>query len=161
MSARLALATLCAATLLIPLVGAALAAEPTRETYKEAVEPICKANTQANERILAGVRQEVRGGRLAPAATRFTRAATALKKTIGELRAVPPPPADRSRLSRWLAQASTEASLFEQIAADLRKGRKAQAERIVAKLTTYANQANNMVLPFEFEYCRLEPSRFT
>jgi hypothetical protein len=98
---------------------------------------------------------------LKPAASRFARAAVALKKTVGELKAVPPPPADRSRLSRWLGQVSTEASLFEQIAARLRAGEKAQAERIVTKLTSNANQANNMVIAFEFEYCRLEPARFT
>jgi hypothetical protein len=158
---RTVFAAFCAAALLAPLVTPALAAEATRESYREAVEPICKGNTEANERILAGVKQEVRGGRLAPAAGRFTRAAKALKKTVGELRAVPPPPADASRLSRWLGQVSTEASLFEQIAAMLRKGQKAQAERIVTKLSTNANQANNMVLPFEFEYCRLDPARFT
>lgn len=159
--ARLALAALCGAALLAPLVTQALAAEPTRESYKEAVEPICKANTEANERILAGVRQEVRDGKLGPAAARFGKAAKALKKTVGELKAVPRPPADRPRLARWLGQVSTEASLFEAIAAGLRKGQKVQAERIVGRLTTVANQANNMVLPFEFRYCRLESSRFT
>jgi hypothetical protein len=160
-AARLALATLSGLALLAPPVAPALAAEVTRESYKEAVEPICKANTQTNERILAGVKQEVRRGKLAPAAAQFIRAAKALKKTVGELKAIPPPPADDSRLSRWLGQVSTEASLFEQIAARLRAGEKAQAERIVTKLTTNANQANNMVIALEFEYCRLEPARFT
>jgi hypothetical protein len=159
--ARRALAALCGVALLAPLVTPALAAEPTRESYREAVEPICRANTRANKRILAGVKGEVRAGKLKPAAARFAKAAKALKKSVGELRAVPPPPADRSRLSRWLGEVATEASLFEAIAADLRKGQKAQAERIVTKLSTDANQANNMVLAFEFEYCRLEPSRFT
>jgi hypothetical protein len=159
--ARAAVAALCAAVLLAFLVSPTLAAEQTREGYREAVEPICKVNTEANERILAGVKGEVRGGRLKPAASRFARAAKALKGTVGELRAVPPPPADRSRLSRWLGQVSTEASLFERIAASLRAGQKARAERFVTKLTTNANQANNMVIAFEFEYCRLEPARFT
>jgi hypothetical protein len=31
----------------------------------------------------------------------------------------------------------------------------------VNKLTTEAAAANNVVIPFEFTYCRLEPSRFT
>jgi hypothetical protein len=152
---------LCGAVLLALLGGPALAAEVTRATYKEAVEPICKTNTEANERILAGVRQEVRGGKLGPAASQFSRAARALMKTIGELKAVPPPPADRSRLSRWLGKVSTEASLFEQVAAELRAGQKARAERFVTKLTNNADQADDLVIPFEFEYCRLEPARFT
>lgn len=159
--ARAALVTLCGAALLAPLVTPALAAEPTRETYKEAVEPICKANTQANERILGGVRQEVRGGKLAPAAAQFAKAAKALKKTIGELQKVPAPAADAARLSKWLGKVSNEAGYFEAVARKLRAGDKAGAERLVSKLTTGANAANNVVLPFEFEYCRLEPSRFT
>lgn len=155
-----ALAALGAVALLLPL-PAAFAAEVTRAGYREAVEPICKANTEANERILAGVRQEVRAGKLRPAASRFSRAARALKRTIGQLRAVATPPADRARLSRWLGTVSTEASLFERIAAKLRAGKKGEAEKMVVKLTTNANRANNQVIAFEFEYCRFEPSRFT
>jgi hypothetical protein len=151
----------CVAALLAPLVTQAFAAEATRESYREAVEPICKANTEANERILAGVRREVRGGKLGPAAARFAKAARALKATVRELEAVPPPPADRARLTRWLGQISTEASLFESVAAKLRAGQKAQAEKIVVKLTNDADRANNMVIAFEFEYCRFEPARFT
>ena len=159
--ARAALAALCAAVLLAPATGSALGAEATRASYREAVEPICKSNTEANERVLVGVRQEVRAGRLAPAASRFSRAAGALKKTIGELRAVTPPFGDRIRLLRWLGKVSVEASLFERISAKLRAGQKAEAERMVVKLTNNANLANNIVTPFEFEYCRFEPARFT
>jgi hypothetical protein len=155
-------AALCFAFLLVPIAGAAQAAgEVTRAGYREAVEPICRSNTEANERILAGVKQEVRAGRLAPAATRFARAAYALKKTIGELKGVAPPPADRARLSRWLGKVSVEASLFERIAGELRARQKARAEKLVVRLNSNAGQANNMVIAFEFEYCRLEPARFT
>ena len=158
--ARAGFLILCVLSLLAPSAGAA-EAEVTRTSYREAVEPICEANTEANERILAGVRHEVRAGRLRPAAAQFSRAARALERTIAELRAVAPPPADRSRLSRWLGKVSVEASLFERIASKLRAGQKAQAERMVVKLTNNANQANNVVTAFEFRYCRLEPSRFT
>jgi hypothetical protein len=158
---RATLVTLCALALLASLVSPTLAAEQTRESYREAVEPICKVNTEANERILAGVKQDVRGGKPGPAAAKFTKAARALRLTVAELRAVPAPPADAARLSKWLGKVSNEASLFERIAASLRAGEKAQAEKLVTKLTTNANQANNMVIAFEFEYCRLEPARFT
>jgi hypothetical protein len=160
-SARATLAALCAALLLVPALGSALAAEPTRTSYREAVEPICKADTQANERILAGVKQEVRAGKLRPAAGQFSRAARALKKTIAELKAVPVPASDAARLSKWLGKVSNEAGYFEAVATKLRKGDKAGAQKLVARLTSEANAANNVVLPFEFEYCRLEPSRFT
>lgn len=154
-------AALCGVALLVPAITQALASEVTREGYREAVEPICRANAEANERILAEVKQEVRAGKLAPAAAQFFRAARALEKTIGELKAVTPPSADRARLSRWLATVSVEASLFERIAAKLRADQKARAEKLVVKLTNNANQANNQVIAFEFEYCRFEPARFT
>ena len=48
------------------------AAEATPETYKEAVEPICKVNTEANEKILKGVRSKVKSGKLDAAARQFT-----------------------------------------------------------------------------------------
>jgi hypothetical protein len=153
--AALAIAALALVTSL------AAAAEVTRDSYREAVEPICQANTQANERILAGVRSEVKSGKLRPAAAQFARAATALKKTQRQLAAVPQPPADAAKLTKWLGSVKLEASLFERIAAQLRAGQKGAAEQTVAKLTSNATQANNQVIPFEFHYCRFEPSRFT
>jgi hypothetical protein len=158
---RIALACVVALALTGLLASLAAAGETTRESYREAVEPICQANTVANERILAGVRTEVKSGRLAPAAAQFARAASALKKTRGQLAAVPQPPADAARLGKWLAAVKVEASLFGRVAAQLRAGQKGAAERTVAKLTTNADQANNLVIPFEFHYCRFEPARFT
>jgi hypothetical protein len=142
-------------------VGAADGAEVTRTSYREAAEPICQANTVANERILAGVRTMVKQGRLAPAAARFARAAAALRATVGELGALPTPPADAARLRRWLGDVGVEAGLFSRIGTLLRAGKKAPAEHLVAKLNTNAGKANNVVIPFEFHYCRLEPARFT
>jgi hypothetical protein len=142
-------------------IAFAVAAEVTRESYKEAVEPICKVNTEANERILGGVRAEVRAGKLKPAAAQFAKAAAELKKTITQLRGVPRPPADTARLSHWLGKVSLEAGLFEAVGTKLRAGEKAEAQRTAVKLTSNANRANAIVIPFEFEYCRFEPSRFT
>jgi hypothetical protein len=158
---RAVAAPLLGAAVLAAAVATAPAAEQTRTSYREAVEPICKADTEANERILAGVRQEVREGKTGPAAARFTRAAKALRKAIAELKAVPVPAADAARLSKWLGKVSNEAGYFEAVGRKLKAGDKAGAQKLVAKLTTEADAANNVVLPFEFEYCRLEPARFT
>ncbi|WP_300747633.1 hypothetical protein [Pseudomonas sp.] len=157
------LLTLCALALaaLTVVTSLAAAAEVTRESYREAVEPICRADTQANERIFAGVRQEVRQGKLKTAATKFRRAAGALKSAIAQIQKVPAPAADAARLSKWLGKVSNEAGYFEAVARKLSAGDKAGAERLVNKLTTEAGAANNVVIPFEFQYCRLEPSRFT
>jgi hypothetical protein len=143
------------------LAAAAFAAEVSRDEYKAAAEPICKTNTQANERILAGVRQEVQKGNLKPAAAKFMKASTALKKALKELEALPQPVADEARLARWFSLVGLEAELFASAGKKLKAGDKAGAEHIVTKLTQNANKANNQVLPFGFRYCRLEPSKFT
>jgi hypothetical protein len=152
---------LCATAIFISASSLALAAEVTRDSYREAVEPICKTDTQANERIFAGVKQEVRQGKLKPAAVKFAKAAVALKSAIAQIQNVPAPAADAGRLSKWLGKVSNEAGYFEAVSKKLRAGDKAGAEHLVNKLTTEAGAANNVVIPFEFTYCRLEPSRFT
>jgi hypothetical protein len=146
---------------LLLLASAAGAEEVTRETYREAVEPICQANTQANERILDGVRNEVKQGELHAAGRRFERAAAALRKTLAQLQAVAQPPADQARLSRWLGDVQLEVKLFSRAAAYLGAGKKAAAEGMVVRLESVARRANNVVFAFEFRYCRLDPSRFT
>jgi hypothetical protein len=161
MSFRLLAVGAIAATALALLTSLASASEVSRDSYREAVEPICKADTQANERIFAGVKKEVRQGKLKPAAVKFSKAAVALKAAIAQIQKVPAPAADAARLSKWLGKVSNEAGYFEAVSKKLRAGDKAGAEHLVNKLTTDAGAANNVVIPFEFTYCRLEPSRFT
>jgi hypothetical protein len=151
--ATVALALIVAAT--------AFAAEVSRDEYKEAAEPICKSNTQANERILAGVRKEVKQGKLKPAAAKFTQASIALKKALHELEGLPRPAADEARLTKWFSYVKIEAELFATAGKKLKADDKAGAEHIVTKLTQNANKANVEVLPFGFRYCRLEPAKFT
>jgi hypothetical protein len=148
------------AALLAAVIPAA-ASEVTRASYSESVEPICKVNTQANEKILKGVKAEVKANKLAPAAVQFTKAAAALKKAYAQLAAVPKPPADTAKLTKWLSYVKAEARLFEATAAKLRAANKLAAESMVVRLEHTANLANNQVAAFEFEYCRFEPSRFT
>jgi hypothetical protein len=149
------------AALVALLAVPALAAEVTRDSYKEAVEPICKVNAQANDRILGGVRDEVKADKLRSAATKFAKAAKVLKTTIGQLKPVPRPSADQQRLGKWLGYIESEARLFESAAASLRAGNKTAASAKVIKLTHNATQANNVVIPFEFHYCKFEPSKYT
>ncbi len=151
------------ATLVLGLLfaSAALAAEVSRDEYKEAVEPICMKNTKANERILASVKGEVKAGKLKTAAAKFAKSSTELKRTLKELEKVPQPAADEARLTKWFGLVKVEAELFAQAGKKLKAGDKGGAEHVVAKLTQNANKANVEVLPFGFRYCRLEPSKFT
>jgi hypothetical protein len=146
----------------VALLGAvtASATEGERAEYKDAVEPICKANTEANEKILKGVRQKVKSGKYDAAAKQFSAAARALKKTRGQLLAVPKPAEDAARLTKWLGYAKSEAELFESIAKKLHNDEATAAQKMVVRLVSTAKQANNQVLEFEFRYCRFQPSKF-
>jgi hypothetical protein len=150
-----------AALMLLLVASLALGAEQTRESYTAQVEPICKANSQASARILKGVKGEVKAGNLKPAAAQFSQAATALKKALTQLKAVPQPSADKAKLAKWLGYIKTEVELFERTAAKLKAGNKVAAEAMTVRLTHTVNLANNQVLDFEFKYCRVDPSQFT
>lgn len=155
-------ATIAIVALLLGLgIGRAGAEEVTRTAYREAAEPICQANTEANERILSGVRGEVRQGKLDAAARRFSRASRALRLTVGELKALPRPPEDKARLLRWLAFVAAEAELLKKTSRYLAAGKKGAAEGMVVRLKGVASRANNAVFAFEFNYCRFDPARFT
>jgi hypothetical protein len=138
----------------------ASAAEATRESYVGAVEPICKANTQANEKILKGVRQDVKEGRLDAASRKFAAAARALKRTRAQLLGVAKPTEDAASLTKWLGYVKTEVQLFETISRKLAKDEVTSAQKMVVRLVSNARQANNQVLDFEFRYCRFQPSKF-
>lgn len=136
------------------------AAEQTPATYKERVEPICKADTEANEKILNGVRAKVKAGKLDAAAKQFSRAAKALKHARAQLLQVPKPPEDAARLTKWLGYVKTEVELFEAVARKLDKGQAGGAQKMVVRLINNARLANNQVLDYQFRYCRLQPSKF-
>jgi hypothetical protein len=158
---RLRLVALLGAAGVICLVSLAGAEDVTRDSYREAVEPLCKQNAEANARIFKGVRAMVRRQRLRPAAARFDAAAKALKQTVAQLRSVPPPPADEVRVAKWLGEVSEEAVLFQRTASTLRSGGVRAAYRMVSRLGHQAVVANAVMVPFNFDYCQLEPSRFT
>jgi hypothetical protein len=152
---------LSAAAALLLIAGPAAAAEVSRSEYVAAVEPICKANTRANERILKNVRTQVRKGKLRLAARSFAKAGTALMKAYRQLRAVPQPTGDEARLAKWLRYVKIEADLFKAVSRKLKAGKRGAAQAKVNRLTTNANLANSTVLAFNFRYCRFQPSKFT
>jgi hypothetical protein len=134
--------------------------EEERLTYKQQVEPICKQNREANERVLKGVKQNIKNGKLKLAGTQFAKGAAALKKARTQLAAVPKPAADSARLTKWLGLIATEVELFERVSTKLKSGDKRGAQRMALQLTTMVNKANNVVLPYEFRYCRVQTSQF-
>ena len=154
------LALLLVATMLLLGAAPSFALSPEAEEYREAVEPICKANTEANEKILKGVRKEVQEGKLKKASGQLFSAAKALKRTRAQLLKVPKPSEDSARLTKWLAGVKTEAELLEATGRKLAKGEKNAAVRMVVQLENNARKTNNLVLDYQFRYCRFNPTKF-
>lgn len=159
MSGKKLVVSLIAVAALLAAVPAS-ATEAERAAYREAAEPVCKKNTEANEKILKGVRAKVKAGKLGPASKQFFAAARALKKTRAQLLRIPKPAEDQAKLTKWLRYVKTEAKLFEAVARKLKKKEVTAAQKMVVRLVSNARQANNQVLEFEFRYCRFQPSKF-
>jgi len=145
--------------LLAPITAAAL--EGPRAEYRDQVEPICRANTEANDHILRGVRANVRHGKLKPAGNQLIRASMALRRAVAELRKVPRPPGDARRLSEWLGEIAKQATLLQGAGKALLAGNRHRAGALVTQLSNGARRANALVVSFEFRDCRLEASRYT
>jgi hypothetical protein len=137
----------------------ALAAEVSRDEYKEQVEPICKAS-KPKEEILKNVRKEVKEGKLKKASRQIATAAAALKQTYAKLSKVPKPAEDTARLTKWLKGIKTEVELLETTGRKLAKGEKNAASRMVVRLKSNADKTNNQVLEYQFRYCHVDPGKF-
>lgn len=161
MSRRMLIGATTVAGLLLMICGAAFAAEASRDEYKEAAEPICKTSAKENERILGGVRKEVKQGKLNPAAAKFAKASKEQAQALRELEALPRPVADEARLAKWFSYLKIEAELFASAGKKLKAGDKAGASHIFGKLSSNVNKANAEVLPFGFHYCLLNPSKLS
>jgi hypothetical protein len=145
----------------VSLSATAFGDDITREDYVAQAEPICKVNTDANRKIFKGVRRMVQQNKLDKAAKRFRQAAASLRSTVTQLTALPQPTADQERLSKWLDYLSVEREFLTKIGTALAADNKFQAQTFIVRLRRNSNLANNTVLAFEFNYCRIDPSRFT
>jgi hypothetical protein len=136
------------------------AAELTRSEYAALAEPICKTNVLANKKIFKGAKEKVKDDRLKAASTHFFRAATAFEKTIDQLEAVPRPSADEVRLAKWLGLLRDTQVIIEKVGRALAREDRHKAGSYSVDLNRTSRTANNTVLGFGFDYCRIEPSRF-
>lgn len=147
-------------TALLVAVPVALAEEITRDEYVARVEPICKANTEANSRILKGVKGQVKRDELGPAGKRFIRASSALGKAVRQIAAVPQPTEDVVKLTKWIGYLKHEKTYLQQIGQALKARDKFQAQKLAEQLNSNNSKANNTVISFGFHQCRIESSRF-
>ncbi len=153
-----------AATLLLAFVvfvAASRAAEaPTRSEYVSQLEKACKPGSEQTERVVRGVRSDVRHERLAVAGRKFAQAEKIFARTVRSISAVPRPIADRAVLSRWFSALGQEQLYLGQMVSTLRRDDVAGFQRVSAKFIHEGNRANNAVVSFGFDYCSFKPTRF-
>jgi hypothetical protein len=156
--AAVAVAALVAGVLLAATAAAAEA--PTRDEYVAQLEAVCKPDAEATQRAMKGARADVSAERLGAAAGKFAAATSIFGSTVEEIAAVPRPPADAAKLSRWFGYLRAQGSYLKRITAQLRVGRGIQAQRLTARFIHNGNLANNVVLAFGFNYCSFKFSRY-
>jgi hypothetical protein len=153
---KVKLGTLAAVVLAtLAVVPIAHGEEQTRETYKAQVEPICQANREANTRIMAGAQKRVNSGKLEVAGKQFIRVSRSFGGLVGQLAAVPPPPADVHRVERWVELMRLLEARLRLVGKYFEEGLKIKAthESILAERSGLS--ANNISIVFHFHYCRL------
>jgi hypothetical protein len=149
--------------ILVVLVLALLVAAPlvhgdeagqTRESYKAAVEPLCQANREANERIMDGARKRIARREFKAVSKQFFRASVSFGGLIRQLVPVPPPVGDEHRVDRWLEQMRLLKSRLRTTGKyyEREEDIKAAHESILAERSGIA--ANNISIVFEVRYCR-------
>lgn len=158
-SIKLSAVVVLALLFAVPVAGA-IEPDPTRDEYVAEVEPVCKANTEANSRILAGVKEQVKQGKLVAAGKRFIRASGALGKSVRQIAAVPRPSADAAKLEKWVDYLTQEKAYLQKIGQALKAGNKFQAQKYAVQLNRNNNKANNTVISFGFKHCRIDSSKF-
>lgn len=153
--------SVAAATLL--LATPAGAEEPTRDQYREGVEPICEANTKANKRILRNAKERARSreaAKMKEAGAQFIHAAAVFGKTVEKLDGVPRPAADDARLVKWFKQLGIVQANLRKLGVALKAGEEIKAAHEQIRIERASNAANNVSFVFEFHYCRLTAARF-
>lgn len=155
---RIGLALVAAALLAMP--ATATGQELTRAEYVERLEPICKANANANARILKGVKGQVQKGQLVPAGKRFVRASRALGRSVNQMARVPRPSADAPRLKTWFTLLNRQRDFLRKIGQALQAKNKFRAQKLAVQLNRNNNRANNSVISFGFKHCRIDSSKF-
>jgi hypothetical protein len=139
---------------MLAVVPLAHGEEQTRETYKAQVEPLCEANREVNERIMAGARERVNQGKLVPAGKQFIRASDSFGGLIKQLVPVPAPVGDERRVERWLGAMRLLKTRLRQVGKYYKAGEKIKAahESVLAERSGIS--ANNISIVFKVRFCR-------
>ncbi len=156
-------ARVTAAVLLTLALGAAVAVAaeaPSRSEYVQTLEGVCRPDAEATQKAMKGARADLQRERLAVAASKFSKATSIFGGTVKEISAVPRPPADAAKLSKWFVYLDRQEAYLQQITAQLKAGQTIKAQRLTARFIHNGNLANNVVIAFGFNYCSFRFSRY-
>jgi hypothetical protein len=155
----LTLAAVLAATFVV--APFAQGEEPqTREGYVARVEPLCKVNTEASQRVLSGVGHLLKQRKLKPAGRDFVHASRIFARGIGQIAKVPRPPADEARLLKWFRYLRIVKGRMFKLGQYLKAEERLRATHEKIALEHSSNAANNVGFVFRFHYCKLSRERF-
>lgn len=156
-------ATAAIATLLVAAHLAAAASTdggPTRSEYVTKLEALCRPDSEATERAMRGVRDDVSDGRTDLAARKFAKGARIFGGTVKAMTPVARPAADVERLRKWFVYLNRQEKYLGQVTTRLEAERVIEAQRAIARFIHNGNLANNAVLAFGFDYCDFRFSRY-
>lgn len=139
---------------MLVIAPSAPAAEQTRESYKELVEPICEANRTVNARIMAGVRQRINKENFALAGKQFIRVSASFGKLIKRLAPVPPPVDDERRVARWLKFMRLIKARLRMVGKYYKQGADIKAAHASILAERSGISANNISIVFKVRNCR-------
>jgi hypothetical protein len=152
---------LAALILAVALAASSSAAEsPTRAEYVAQLERICRPGSDATQRAVRGIRDDVRAERLRLAATKVEKAKRIFARTVRSISGVARPETDRATLDRWFRALRRETVALGRTARSLREEDIPRFQRVWADFIHEGNKANNVVVSFGFNYCDFRPSRF-
>lgn len=156
-----------ATALLATIVMLAVAAsahgvdEEARRAYVAAVDPICKRDREAGERILGGTKDNINDGKLVLAGRQLIRASERFGTTIEQIVAVPRPPEDEAKLQKWFKFLRIVRERIRKTGKFYKEGERIEATHESIRGEKSGNAANNVSFAFGFRYCRLSRSRLS
>jgi hypothetical protein len=152
-------AILAALVVTAPAFG--IAEPPTEDEYVAAVDPICKKDREAGERILGGARDNIDKRRFRVAGSQLIRASKRFGTTIGQIVEVPRPTAQEEKLQKWFGFLRLVKTRMGKTGKLYKEGKELKATHESIKTERSGNAANNVSFSFGFRYCRLSRSRLS
>lgn len=152
MKGTLGILAVLVATLAVALP--AHGAEQTKETYKERIEPVCKANRIANERIMSGARQRIKRKMWVPAGRQFVRVSGSFGKLIKRLGPVPPPVGYERTVQRWVKFMRLIKLRLFKVGKLYKAGEDIKAAHMSILAERAGISANNISIVFKLRECR-------